>query len=65
MGGAAWFGLGLISGSKLVFSLAVIKHLGHWWFVSSVEKYVACLARLACITYQLVLTQPAHDEVLW
>jgi phosphatidylethanolamine N-methyltransferase len=40
MGGAAWFGLGLISGSKLVFSLAVIKHLGHWWFVSSVEKCV-------------------------
>ncbi|KAJ4480883.1 phospholipid methyltransferase-domain-containing protein [Lentinula aciculospora] len=38
MGGAAWFGLGLISGSKLVFSLAVIKHLGHWWFVSSVEN---------------------------
>ncbi|KIK55717.1 hypothetical protein GYMLUDRAFT_87557 [Collybiopsis luxurians FD-317 M1] len=38
MGGAAWFGLGLISGSKLVFSLGVIKHLGHWWFVSSVEN---------------------------
>ncbi|KAJ3867808.1 phospholipid methyltransferase-domain-containing protein [Lentinula novae-zelandiae] len=38
MGGAAWFGLGLISGSRLVFSLAVIKHLGHWWFVSSVEN---------------------------
>ncbi|KAJ3742832.1 phospholipid methyltransferase-domain-containing protein [Lentinula detonsa] len=38
MGGAAWFGLGLISGSKLVFCLAVIKHLGHWWFVSSVEN---------------------------
>ncbi|KAJ3973602.1 phospholipid methyltransferase-domain-containing protein [Lentinula raphanica] len=37
-GGAAWFGLGLISGSKLVFCLAVIKHLGHWWFVSSVEN---------------------------
>ncbi|KAF5344522.1 hypothetical protein D9757_008147 [Collybiopsis confluens] len=38
MGGAAWFGLGLISGSKLVFCLAVIKHLGHWWFVSTVEN---------------------------
>ncbi|THU85514.1 phosphatidylethanolamine N-methyltransferase [Dendrothele bispora CBS 962.96] len=38
MGGASWFGLGLVSGSKLVFSLAVIRHLAHWWFVSCVEN---------------------------
>lgn len=42
MGGAAWFGLALISGSKLVFGLAVIRHLANWWFLSNVEKYVAC-----------------------
>ncbi|TRM63145.1 phospholipid methyltransferase-domain-containing protein [Schizophyllum amplum] len=29
IGGASWFGLALISGSKLVFALAVIRHLGH------------------------------------
>ncbi|KAF8154235.1 phospholipid methyltransferase-domain-containing protein [Crassisporium funariophilum] len=37
MGGAAYFGLALISGSKLVLSLAVIRHLANWWFLSSVE----------------------------
>jgi phosphatidylethanolamine N-methyltransferase len=40
MGGAAWFGLALISGSKLVLSLAVIRHLASWWFLSNVEKWV-------------------------
>jgi phosphatidylethanolamine N-methyltransferase len=45
MGGAAWFGLGLISGSKLVLSLAVIRHLSHWWFLSYVEKYLYRLYR--------------------
>ncbi|TFK36055.1 phosphatidylethanolamine N-methyltransferase [Crucibulum laeve] len=38
MGGAAWFGLALISGSKLVFCLAVIRHLANWWFLSNVEN---------------------------
>ncbi|KAF5353374.1 hypothetical protein D9756_008040 [Leucocoprinus leucothites] len=38
MGGAAWFGLALISGSKLVLSLAVIRHLASWWFLSNVEN---------------------------
>ena len=38
MSGAAFFGLSLISGSKLVFALAVIRHLSHWWFLSMVEK---------------------------
>ncbi|KAJ3509898.1 hypothetical protein NLJ89_g4975 [Agrocybe chaxingu] len=37
MGGATYFGLALISGSKLVLSLAVIRHLANWWFLSSVE----------------------------
>ncbi|KAG5637707.1 phosphatidylethanolamine N-methyltransferase [Sphagnurus paluster] len=38
MGGAAWFGLALISGSKLVLSLAVIRHIANWWFLSYVEN---------------------------
>lgn len=44
MSGAAFFGLALISGSKLVFALAVISHLSHWWFLSKVEKYVHLFA---------------------
>lgn len=40
MGGAAWFGLALISGSKLMLSLAVVRHIANWWFVGWVEKYV-------------------------
>ena len=40
MGGAAFFGLWLISNSKLVLTLAVISHLSHWWFLACVEKYV-------------------------
>jgi hypothetical protein len=40
MGGAAWFGLALISGSRLVLSLAVTRHIANWWFLSSVEKYI-------------------------
>lgn len=39
MGGAAWFGLALISSSRLVLSLAVVRHLANWWFLSRVEKY--------------------------
>ncbi|KAG6811507.1 hypothetical protein H0H92_007109 [Tricholoma furcatifolium] len=38
MGGAAWFGLALISSSKLVLALAVFRHLANWWFLSSVEN---------------------------
>lgn len=38
MGGAAWFGLSLISGSKLVLALAVVRHLANWWFLSTVEN---------------------------
>ena len=41
MGGAAYIGLALISGSKLVLSLAVIRHLANWWFLSSVEQWVS------------------------
>ncbi|WVR09665.1 hypothetical protein IAU60_006740 [Kwoniella sp. DSM 27419] len=38
MGGAAFFGLWLISNSKLVFALALMSHLGHLWFLSFVEQ---------------------------
>ncbi|KAL7424588.1 phosphatidylethanolamine N-methyltransferase [Cryptotrichosporon argae] len=37
MGGAAFLGLSLISNSKLVFSVALVSHLSHWWFLSRVE----------------------------
>ncbi|KAI8996321.1 phospholipid methyltransferase-domain-containing protein [Trametes punicea] len=36
--GAAFFGLALISGSKLVFILAVVRLLSQWWFLSKVEN---------------------------
>ena len=38
--GAAFFGLALISGSKLVFALAIVRYISQWWFLSKVEKYV-------------------------
>ncbi|KAJ6492894.1 phospholipid methyltransferase-domain-containing protein [Mycena vitilis] len=38
MGGAAWFGLALVSGSKLVITLAVIRTLSQWWFLKVVEN---------------------------
>ncbi|TFK71226.1 hypothetical protein BDN72DRAFT_476146 [Pluteus cervinus] len=38
MGAASWFGLSLISGSKLVLVLAIIRHLSSWWFLSCVEN---------------------------
>lgn len=36
--GATFFGLALVSGSKLIFALAVLRHLAHWWFLSKVES---------------------------
>ncbi|KAI0651121.1 phosphatidylethanolamine N-methyltransferase [Trametes meyenii] len=36
--GAAFFGLALISGSKLVFALALVRLLSQWWFLSKVEN---------------------------
>lgn len=38
MSGSTFFGLSLISGSKLAFSLAVVSQLSHWWFLSNVEE---------------------------
>lgn len=38
MGGAAYFGLALISASKLVLCLAVVRHIANWWFLSNVEQ---------------------------
>ncbi|KAG9007113.1 phosphatidylethanolamine N-methyltransferase [Tulasnella sp. 427] len=37
MGGSTFFGLSLISGSKLAFTAAVISQLSNWWFLSNVE----------------------------
>ncbi|KAI0042743.1 hypothetical protein FA95DRAFT_1584332 [Auriscalpium vulgare] len=36
--GAAFVGLALISGSKLVYILAVVRHLSYWWFLGYVEN---------------------------
>ncbi|KAI0312639.1 phospholipid methyltransferase-domain-containing protein [Amylostereum chailletii] len=36
--GAAFFGMGLISGSKLVYVLAGVRHVGYWWFLRNVEN---------------------------
>ena len=51
MGGAAYFGLALISGSKLVLSLAVIRHLANWWFLSSVEQWVTERHSILTLSY--------------
>ncbi|KAH0833927.1 phospholipid methyltransferase-domain-containing protein [Lanmaoa asiatica] len=37
MSGASFFGFALISGSKLVGLLAVLRLLAHWWFLHNVE----------------------------
>ncbi|RPD63391.1 phosphatidylethanolamine N-methyltransferase [Lentinus tigrinus ALCF2SS1-6] len=36
--GAAFFGLALISGSNLVFALAIVRYISQWWFLSKVEN---------------------------
>lgn len=38
MGGAAFFGMALISGSPLVACVALFSQLSHWWFLSYVES---------------------------
>ncbi|KAG6333073.1 hypothetical protein ID866_6015 [Astraeus odoratus] len=38
MSGASFLGLALISRSKLVGSLAVMRFLSHWWFLRTVEN---------------------------
>ncbi len=42
MGGAAFLGLSLISGSYLVATLAIVSHLAHWWFLTFVERWARC-----------------------
>ncbi|GAC97586.1 potential phosphatidylethanolamine N-methyltransferase [Pseudozyma hubeiensis SY62] len=37
MGGAAFFGLALVSGSKLTLLMAIISYISHWGFLSFVE----------------------------
>lgn len=69
MGGAGWFGLVLISGSKLALTVAVISHFAHWVFLSSVENPhmrklygEAAVSRQAGVTKQLknVARRNAH-----
>lgn len=61
--GAAFFGLALISGSKLVFALAVIRHLSQWWFLSKVEKSVIPFLLFHAPLTQSYL-QPAHAQAI-
>lgn len=37
MGGAAFFGLALVSGSKLTLLMAIVSYIAHWGFLSYVE----------------------------
>lgn len=61
MGGAAYFGLASISGSKLVLSLAVIHHLANWWFLSSVEQCVKLY-----LSFKVTCSvQSAHAQAVW
>ena len=51
MGGAAYFGLALIIGSKLVLSFAVlIRHLANWWFLKSRVQLVTPFYSYTCCT---------------
>ena len=51
MGGAAYFGLALIIGSKLVLSFAVlIRHLANWWFLKSRVQLVTPFYSYTCRT---------------
>ena len=40
MSGASFLGFALISGSKLVGLLAILRFFAHWWFLHNVETYV-------------------------
>ena len=40
MAGAAFFGMALISGSKLVYILAGVRHVSYWWLWHYVEQCV-------------------------
>ncbi|BGP43345.1 phosphatidylethanolamine N-methyltransferase [Rhodotorula kratochvilovae] len=59
MGGAAFFGLVLLAGSKLVLAQAVVAVVAHWWFLSFVENphmqrlYGATLRKDAGVTKTL------------
>ncbi|CAO1623806.1 unnamed protein product [Parajaminaea phylloscopi] len=69
MGGAAWFGLVLISGSKLALAVAILSHVAHWIFLGSVENPhmrklygEAAVSRQGGVTKQLknVASRNAH-----
>lgn len=65
MGGAAFFGLVLICGSKLLLIQAVIAVLAHWWFLSAVEKYAGfCFSRMERLRLMNVWNSP-HMKKLY
>lgn len=64
MGGAAWFGLALISGSKLVLSLAVVRYLANWWFLTRVEKYAYIHFPFHHLVSKFLLHQSPHAKAV-
>lgn len=68
MGGAAFFGLALISGSKLVTAMAIFTALSHWWFLGSVERFVAGFAfpfPSTALTFSVVFPCSPHMRKLY
>ena len=43
MAGAAFFGMALISGNKLVYILAGVRHVSYWWLWHYVEQCVVLM----------------------
>jgi phosphatidylethanolamine N-methyltransferase len=63
MGGAAFFGLVLISGSKVALSLAVISQVAHWIFLSCVENPHMMKVRLETMNCAKVLCTNEPDAM--
>jgi len=63
--GAAFFGLALISASKLVLCLAVVRHLASWWFLSNVEQYDIPVNFLLPWANIPASDQSSHAQTLW
>ena len=55
MSGSTFFGLSLISGSKLAFALAVMCQISHYWFLSNVEECVMTRRSKTSLTEALAL----------
>ncbi|KAL4400838.1 phosphatidylethanolamine N-methyltransferase [Malassezia pachydermatis] len=65
MGGAAFFGMALLSGSPMVAVAAIVSHLCHWWFLRYVESphmhrvYGSAVRQASGVSKQLQRLVPA------